>query len=107
MNDAPSQRDLQRYFIPSYCIYWREVGVELGLSNAALDIVEAENQGSFRKCSAMLAKWLSVDTNSSWKKLFCAIESPVISSVPYKGESFQFYVFIKHARMHISNYTTV
>ena len=75
MNSVPSPRDLQRHFTATYCTHWREIGIDLGLSDVALDEIEADNPTSVRKCcTAMLAKWLSLDNEPTWKKMFCAIE---------------------------------
>ena len=88
MSSVPSPRDLQRYFIPKYGTHWREIGIDLGLSYATLDEIEADNPKSIRKCcSAMLAKWLSSNNEPSWKKIFCAIEVvPRVFQQPDKGK---------------------
>ena len=86
MNSVPCLKDLQRYFIPQYCADWREIGVELGLSIHSLDEIKADNHGMVRKCCLeMLNKWLSTDLSATWKKLFHAIEPPIVSTVS-KGE---------------------
>ena len=65
------------------------MGVELGLSIHYLDEIKADYHGSVRKCCfEMLNKWLSSDLSASWKKLFHAIEPPIVSTVP-KGKELQ------------------
>ena len=87
MNSVPSPKDLQQYFIPEYCARWREIGIALGMSYATLDEIEADNPKSVRKCcSVMLAKWLNLNKELSWKQLFCTIESLVVPRVPVKGK---------------------
>ena len=97
MNSVPSPRDLQRHFTPTYCTHWREIGIDLGLSDVALDEIEADNPTSVRKCcTAMLAKWLSLDNEPTWKKMFCAIEVvPRVSHRPDKGnKKITLYIYI-------------
>ena len=88
MNTTPSLKDLQQCFTPQYAVQWRVIGIQLGLPNATLDIIEHDNRDKARECcNVMLNKWLQVDTTASWEKLFTVIESPAVScSAPDKGD---------------------
>ena len=72
----PIPKDLQQFVTPQYATRWREVGIQLGLSNETLSVIQEDNPLNVRRCcNAMLMKWLSVDTNASWQKLFTAIDN--------------------------------
>jgi len=55
--------------------------VLLGLPDSKMNIIQANNPNNVQRCcNEILAEWLKVDLDPSWKKLLDAIESPVISS---------------------------
>ena len=75
VNTRPAEKDLQRYVTPKYATNWKEIGIQLNLSNGDLSIIEVDNPHSVKKqCNAMLFKWLEVDSSASWQKLFTAID---------------------------------
>ena len=75
MKTRPALKDLQRHVTPRYATSWREIGIQLNLSDGELSIIQADNQFSVKKrCNVMLSRWLEVDTNASWEKLFTAID---------------------------------
>ena len=79
-------RDLQQHVTPQYAADWREIGVELGLTDAKLRAIRKDNPHSVRDCcNEMFSEWLRVDTTASWVKLFTAIESPAVSGGPVRG----------------------
>ena len=83
---TPTLRELQRHVTPQYAADFREIGVELGLTDAKLREIEAGYPTNFKWCcNRMFAEWLRVDTTASWEKLFTAIESPAVSSGPVRG----------------------
>ena len=49
-NKTPLQRDLQGYVTPRYALYWRRIGVQLGLPDAKLDTIRADNPYSVEDC---------------------------------------------------------
>ena len=52
------------------------MGVQLDLSEETLLIIQANNPLNVEGCcNAMLSKWLQVDTDASWRKLFIAIDN--------------------------------
>ena len=53
----------------------------LGLPDSKMNIIQANNPNNVQRCcNEMLAEWLKVDLDPSWKKLLDAIESSVVSS---------------------------
>ena len=86
MSTTPTQRDLQRHVTPQYAVDWREIGVELGLSDAKLREIEVNYPRDVKQCcNRMFSEWLRVDMTASWEKLFTAIESPAVSGGPVRG----------------------
>ena len=76
-----------RYVTPIYATEWREIGIELGLPNAKLKEIYVDSKNVKQCCNDMLAEWLCVDTEASWKKLFSAIDSPAVTSNPESNSS--------------------
>ena len=71
---------------PQYAVDWREIGVELGLSDAKLREIEVNYPRDVKQCcNRMFSEWFRVDTTASWEKLFAAIESPAVSGGPGRG----------------------
>ena len=80
MSTAPTLRELQGHVTLQYAADWREIGVELGLTDAKLREIREDNPHSVKRCcNRMFSEWLRVDTTASWEKLFTAIESPAVS----------------------------
>ena len=73
----PTLKDLQHWITPQYAPCWRELGIQLGVTNETLSIIQEDSPHSVTKrCNAMLTKWLEVDdTSASWRKLFTAIDN--------------------------------
>ena len=70
----PTLKYLQQHITPQYAKIWREIGVQLNLSDGNLSIIEADNLRNIKRCcNVMLSSWLEVDTNASWEMLFTAI----------------------------------
>ena len=71
--------------IEHYAIYWKQLGVELGVKNYHIaNITENNASRKLRQveecCSQMLQKWLDIDPSATWDKLDDAIKkitSPV------------------------------
>ena len=75
VNTRPAAKDLQRYITPNYATNWREIGIQLNLSDGDLSVIKEDNPLKVeRRCNAMLSKWLAVDSSASWQKLFTAID---------------------------------
>ena len=76
-------KDLYEHVTPRYAVHWKVIGTLLGLPTETLDIIEYDNcnrGGVVACCNAMLVKWLEVDKDASWKKMFKAIQSPAVST---------------------------
>lgn len=79
VNTVPSLKDLCEYIIPHYAVHWKLIGTQLGLSGDALDIIEVDNiYKAVPCCNAMFSQWLELHSDASWKKVFSAIESPLM-----------------------------
>ena len=82
---TPTLLELQR-FTPLYFTDWREIGVELGLTDAKLREIEMNYPRDVKRCcNKMFSGWLRVDTTASWEKLFTAIESSAVHDGSLKG----------------------
>ena len=78
---TPSLRELYRYVTPQYAAHWREIGIQLGLSDAKLRIIRADNPDSVEKCcNELLAQWLKRCPTASWEELFKAINYCTLQS---------------------------
>ena len=76
---VPSLKDLCKYITPKYAAYWRKIGILLGLRSGMLDIIDCDHMhNAIDCCNAMFSQWLTLDTSTTWKKVFSAIESPII-----------------------------
>jgi len=80
VTNAPTLKELQRHVTPHFAADWREIGVELDLTDAKLREIEAGNPTNLKWCcNRMFSEWLRLDSDASWEKLFTAIESPAVS----------------------------
>ena len=76
---TPLLKDLIEYIVPRYAAHWKTIGTLLGLSSGVLETIEAGWPINVSWCcQRMLEKWLEVDTNASWGKLFTVIESDAV-----------------------------
>ena len=72
---SPELKDLYKYMRgnPQCAIYWKEIGILLGLDANKLEIIKMDNPGNTEKCCmSMFDKWLQTDVSSSWEKFFKA-----------------------------------
>ena len=82
VSTTPTQQELQQYVTPQYAAGWREIGVELGLSDAKLRFIKQDHPHRIKECcNEMFSEWLRVETTATWEKLFSAIDS----GVPVRG----------------------
>ena len=64
----------------SYAAHWKEIGLLLGLCRGELNNIEQDKVYRVEQCClAMLDKWLDVDPDASWPKLFKIIDQILIS----------------------------
>ena len=70
MNQRPTARELNR-ILTKYCPQWKSIGLHLGLTKEALEIIELNHHHvqpneCFRDT---LHQWLEIDVNASWGTL--------------------------------------
>ena len=56
-----------------YCTQWKDIGPLLGLTPAAVRVIEADNSKTRECFREVLQKWLQMDTKATWRKLELAI----------------------------------
>ena len=79
--DRPELKDLYMYVTPCYAAHWKDIGVHLGIELGYLKTIKADNPGDVSGCCKDLwERWLEVDLNATWKKLFTAIDATMIST---------------------------
>ena len=71
-DQRPDVRDLQR-FLTSYCEYWRDIGLQLGLQSSVLDQVAADCHAQRERFRVTLDRWLQVNVRVTWGDLELAI----------------------------------
>ena len=69
----PAPKDYQQ-FLTKYCLEWRSIGLQLGLEQDVLDVINADHLNQRKECFGLtLDKWLQLDTEATWSKLELAI----------------------------------
>ena len=69
----PTAREYLR-FLTTYCVDWKAIGLQLGLEQAALNVIGANNRDRNRECLRLtLESWLQMDIHATWSKLELAI----------------------------------
>ena len=72
-NKRPEAKDYQKY-LTTYGLKWKSIGVNLGLKQEVLNLIEAENRSQFRECLRQtLDRWLQLNPNATWSTLELAI----------------------------------
>jgi len=76
----PELAELLRLVTPRYAAYWKEIGMCLGIESGQLDIIKLNNVADAnRSCNDLWKKWLMIDMDATWEKLFKAIDSAIAS----------------------------
>ena len=81
--DRPKLKDLYRHVTPCCAAHWEDIGIYLDIELGHLKIIKTDHPGdSSGCCKELWKKWLEVDPDATWEKLFAAIDSaiPSISS---------------------------
>ena len=69
----PTAREYLR-FLTTYCVDWKAIGLQLGLEQAALNVIGADHRDQNRECLRLtLESWLQMDIHATWSKLELAI----------------------------------
>ena len=102
----PKLNELQNLITSNYAHCWKEIGIELTLSYATLEIIEANHPKVQQRCTDMLATWLQKDVNATWQKLLKAIDSPAVvrmlsptSASDFNESKYMFVLFTIYATM--------
>ena len=77
MTSKPTRKELLNHVIPQYASVWKKIGRQLGLSDSAIAIIEQDHSAADvqRCCHGMFSKWLEMNTDASWQKLFAVIDN--------------------------------
>ena len=65
-------KGLNRY-LTEYSVFWRSIGLKLGLQSSVINIIEADHDHQRECFRAMLQRWLQQDVQATWHKLELAI----------------------------------
>ena len=69
----PTAREYLK-FLTTYCVDWKAIGLQLGLGQAALNVIGADHRNQNRECLRLtLESWLQMDIHATWSKLELAI----------------------------------
>lgn len=71
---------------PRYAADWKVIGTLLGIPYEELKIIEGGYPtNSNLCCEKMWEKWLEIDSNAVWSKLYAVIQSPTLSCTRGNG----------------------
>ena len=74
-----------KYVTPRYASHWKEIGIFLDLKPEEIEIIKMDNpEDTKRRCNDMFIKWLQINSNASWEKLFNALDLAT-GAVPSDG----------------------
>lgn len=62
-------KELNRYVINQYAMYWKDIGFELDLKWSKIDVIETNHSECEKRLYEVLKAWLQIDENISWKAL--------------------------------------
>ena len=81
MFTTPLLKDLYEHVTPDYAVYWKTIGILLGVPCNELKIIEHDFiNRAVSCCNTMLQRWLETDPTATWEKLFAAIDSEAVVS---------------------------
>ena len=79
-------KDLYKHVTPYYAAQWEDIGVYLDIELGHLRIIKADHPGDTSGCCKDLwKKWLELDPDATWEKLFTAIDD--CAAVPSASSS--------------------
>ena len=79
-------KDLYKHVTPCYAAHWEDIGVYLDIELGHLETIRADHPGDASGCCKDLwKKWLKLDCDATWDKLFTAIDSALPSASTSKG----------------------
>ena len=97
LNTRPRLFDVQANISPQVAEDWREIATPLGVPTEELDTIEANFRRDKDRYNQMLSKWLDIDLDASWQKLYNVIQAPAVLSKVSDKEMFKkLYYQAKH-----------
>ena len=80
-SERPKLKDLYKHVTPCYAAQWEDIGVYLDIELGHLKTIKADHPGDTNGCCKDLwKKWLELDPNATWEKLFTAIDDCTATS---------------------------
>ena len=77
----PNLKDLYKHVTKYYAAQWKNIGISLDIELAHLNIIKANCPGDVvRCCNDLWDKWLELDPDATWDKLFTAIDEGTATS---------------------------
>ena len=74
-------KDLYKHVTPCYAAQWEDIGVHLDIELGHLQTIKANHPSDASGCCKDLwKKWLELDPNATWEKLFTAIDDCTAAS---------------------------
>ena len=72
---TPTMRDINRYVTRKHAADWKNIGIELGLKFATINIIESDHPLKSEDCfQAMINTWIETSTdNITWRALEVAL----------------------------------
>ena len=70
---TPTMKELNRYVVNKYAIYWKDIGFELDLECNKIDNIKANYLKCEERLYEVLKAWLELNDNTTWKRLEVAI----------------------------------
>ena len=95
-SERPKLKDLYKHVTPCYAAQWEDIGVYLDIELGHLKTIKVDHPGDTSGCCKNLwKKWLELDPNATWEKLFTAIDdcTTISSSTPTGTFLICYYVY--------------
>ena len=71
----PTVKEFNHHVRDEVATRWHDLGVQLGISTAQLNIISTNNHENVQMCcTKMFEYWLNYDTKANWNKLIKALE---------------------------------
>ena len=74
-------KDLYKHVTPCYAAQWEDIGVYLDIQLGHLNAIRANHPGDVEgSCKDLWKKWLELDPDATWDKLFTTIDDCAATS---------------------------
>ena len=91
-------KDLYKHVTPCYAAQWKDIGVHLDIQSGHLNTIKANHPGDVDGCCKDLwEKWLELDPDATWDKLFTAIDDCATTSASSSTSTYH-----KHRKFQIN-----